>query len=579
VQSGLLCFCAALAALAVENVGWAGDSDPLSISVYCTAGDVQRYLSKAESREEVMRRLSPLQVTAVFLEGRRGDQYVSLEQLREVRDVCLVRGIQCRGGIATVPGGNFGRRQNTPLDWMNWESLKTRSDVAGFFGENARVFDEIIVDDFYCTSDTTAESERAKGVKHWREYRRDLLVSSIEPLMVKPARATNPRTRLIIKFPQWYDRFQMFGYDPARMPAKFDQVWVGTEVRDPNTKRMGFVQPTEGYMNFRWLSSVAGKKAHGAWFDHIECSAQNFVDQAYESVLAGARELTLFSLNDLMEGHPGDVLLASQMAELKGLAEKIQKQKHRGIAYYKPANSDGEENLYLADYLGMIGLPILPQSQYPEHATVAFLPVQAAADEKLASKMKKHLERGATLVMTPALARRLDKQTRKLAGIEVSQKSEPAFANAIRLSEPIGREGGKLDVTDEIDASVSAAGCEIVLSAVAGSREVPFLTRKRLKHGVVMVLNVRTFSETDFGGGEWLLAPKELGLPKIPESVANTIRAALLAALGVAVRAPAGVQLLLFDKESCFYSFHSQPIRVESQGRQLELPPHRVVWQ
>ena len=121
---------------------------------------------------------------------------------------------------------------------------------------------------------------------------------------------------MILKFPQWYDLFQLYGYDPLRMPEYFDEIWVGTEVRDPETRRMGYVQPTQGYMNFRWLASQAGSKVRGAWFDHIECSPQNFLDQAYLSVLAGARELTLFSLNDLMTRHPGDALLAAKWPEL-----------------------------------------------------------------------------------------------------------------------------------------------------------------------------------------------------------------------------------------------------------------------
>jgi hypothetical protein len=201
----------------------------------------------------------------VFLEGRRGDQYVSPAQLRELRDWFAAQGIQCSGGIATVPGGNFGQRQQGGLEWLNWESQKTQVGVAGFFAENAPVFPELVVDDFFCTGDTSPEAEQAKGKRSWGEYRRDLLVSLINPLIVNPTRAAHRQTRLILKFPQWYDRFHLFGYDPLRMPEHFDQVWVGTEVRDPETRRMGFVQPTEGYMNFQWLASQAGSKVHGAW--------------------------------------------------------------------------------------------------------------------------------------------------------------------------------------------------------------------------------------------------------------------------------------------------------------------------
>jgi hypothetical protein len=181
-------------------------SQSLEVSVYCPAGDVQQHLATPESRLRVLRVLEPLGVSRLFLEGRRGDEYVPMEELREVRDWFGARGIQCSGGIATVPGARFGVRQTGGLDWLKWESPKTRADVAGFFTENAPVFDELIVDDFYCTGDVSPESDLARAGRAWGDYRRDLLVSLIEPMMVKPTRAASRRTNLIIKYPQWYDR-------------------------------------------------------------------------------------------------------------------------------------------------------------------------------------------------------------------------------------------------------------------------------------------------------------------------------------------------------------------------------------
>jgi hypothetical protein len=560
----------------------AGDSDcpaapagSLQLSVYCTAGDVDRYLGKAEARQQVLHILQRLKVARLFLEGRRGDQYVSPGQLRELRDWFAAQGIRCSGGIATVPGGDFGQRQQGGLEWLNWESQKTQAGVAAFFAENALIFPELVVDDFFCTGDTSPEAEQAKGKRSWGKYRRDLLVSLVNPLMVNPARAAHRQTRLILKFPQWYDRFHLYGYDPLRMPEHFDQVWVGTEVRDPETRRMGFVQPTEGYMNFQWLASLAGGKVHGAWFDHIECSAQNFLDQAHLSVLAGARELTLFSLNDLMGGHPGDALLGAKWPELCVLAERVQRKPRRGRAYYKPAGSDGSENLYLADYLGMIGLPILPVARYPKGAAVAFLPVQAAADPRLFESMRQHLKRGSTLVLTPALVRALGQEGAQLAGVETGAGSEAASTKMMRVE----RESVDLATPLELDAAIKAADCQVHMSADVGERQVPYLTSRAVGRGCILVLNVRTFSEDDFGkGGEYLLAPKALGLPKIPQLVADTIRSELLRPLRVDFRGPAGVAVLLFGDQACFYSFRAEAVRLQYQGEIVELAPHQCLW-
>jgi hypothetical protein len=560
----------------------AGDSDcpaapavPLQLSVYCTAGDVDRYLGTAEARQQVLHVLQPLKVARVFLEGRRGDQYVSPAQLREIRDWFTAQGIRCSGGIATVPGGNFGQRQQGGLEWLNWESQKTQAGVAAFFAENAPVFPELVVDDFFCTGDTSPEAEQAKGKRSWGEYRRDLLVSLINPLMVNPTRAAHRQTRLILKFPQWYDRFHLYGYDPRRMPEHFDQVWVGTEVRDPETRRMGFVQPTEGYMNFQWLASQAGSKVHRAWFDHIECSAQNFLDQAYLSVLAGARELTLFSLNDLMGGHPGDALLAVKWPELCVLAERVQRTTRRGMAYYKPAGSDGSENLYLADYLGMIGLPVLPVARYPREAAVAFLPVQAAADPRLFESMRQHLKRGSTLVLTPALVRTLGQKGAQLAGVETGPGSEAASAKTMRVK----GESSDLATPLELDAALKAGDCQVCMTADVGEMQVPYLTSRAVGRGCILVMNTRTFSNDDFGkSGEYLLAPTALGLPKMPQLVADTIRSELLRPLHVQFRGPAGVAVMLFGKQACFYNFRAEAVRLQYQGEMVELAPHQCLW-
>jgi hypothetical protein len=466
-------------------------------------------------------------------------------------------------------------RQTGDLDWLNWESPKTQADVAGFFTENAPIFDELIVDDFFCTGDVSPESDLARAGRAWGDYRRDLLVSLIEPMMVKPTRAASRRTNLIIKYPQWYDRFHLFGYDPTRMSRPFEAVWVGTEVRDPQTRRMGFVQPTEGYMNFRWLSSIAGKKVRGAWFDHIECSAQNFVDQAYQSVLAGAQELTLFRLGDLLTPHPGDKLLAERLSELNALAARVQGKSRRGIAFYKPPGSESSENMYLADYLGMIGLPVLPVPEYPKGAKVALLPVQAAADARLMEKMRRHLKSGATLILTPALLRAIGPESFTLAGVEPVPAEEVEAAHEFQM----GEDCVAADLPVELGARLKSTGGTVVVRAVMGERSEPFLTRNAVGRGNVFVLNVRTFSEEDFGKqGEWLLAPRPLGLPRIPQRLAVSLRASFLSPLGVEFHAPSGVGLVLLGKEACVYSFLDRSARVKLGTETVELPPHGLAW-
>jgi hypothetical protein len=380
-----------------------GSDAPLKVSVYATAGGIQECLATSEGRRQAADAMRRLGVTRVVLEGRRGDEYVAPDTLRALRRQLEALGFATSGGIATVPGKNFAVRGQGALGWLNWEAEASRKDVTEFFRTNAPVFDEVVVDDFYCTMDTSPASEKARAGRDWGEYRRDLLTGLIRPMMIDPARQAKPDIRLVLKFPQWYDRFHVFGYDPARMPAQFDRIWVGTEVRNPKTARMGFVQPVEGYMNYRWLSNLIGAKVEAAWFDHIECTAQNFMDQAWQSILAGAHELVLFNLQDVVHGHPGHALWEKALPEMQAVARRVQGKPIEGVAFYKPPNSDPGGDRFLMDYLGMLGIPVVPVAAYPARSRAVILGVQAAHDAALLEKVRAHLKTGARVAMTASL--------------------------------------------------------------------------------------------------------------------------------------------------------------------------------
>ena len=410
--------CLALIALGLmtllSSAALAADG-PLKIGSYCPAGAVNRYMKTPEDRQKVLDTLKGLHITKFFLEGNRADEYVPIELLREARDDFKSKGIETSGGIGPLPGKKFGVQ--SPLGhtrWLDYRAKKTQQDVADVFRSNATVFDEMIVDDFYCFNEGTPE------------YRLDLLDRLIDSMMLKPGREFGPSFRVIIKLPMWYDRFQMYGYDPAGMTAAADTIWVGTEFRNTDTRLFdapyGYVMPTEGYINYRWQTSVAGAKTGGAWFDSIDCTAQNYLDQAYQSVLAGASELTLFSLDSLMRLHPGQALLEAALPDLTELAKKVHGRPAQGISYYKPSGSESDENYYLMDYLAMLGLPIVPVSKFPAGAPVIMLGSHAAEEPDLVAAMKRELAHGGTLILTPALLRRVDAKVAELAGVTVGPK-------------------------------------------------------------------------------------------------------------------------------------------------------------
>jgi len=508
----------------------------LQLSVYITAHSVRDYLSSPEGRREALSLMRCNGITKAFIEVYRSGLTISPEMLKNVRDFFLSNGIEVVGGIATVPGSDFGVRQEAKLGWFNWQNKKTQDDLRNVIEQSAPLFNEFIIDDFLCTADTSLESRVAKGDKAWSDYRRDLLVKLSKDVFIEPAKRANPEIKLTIKFPQWYDRFHLFGYDPVRETALFDQIWIGTETRGQYTQRYGFVQPYEGFVNFRWLASIGGAKTGGAWFDHGDCDALDFIDQAYQSVLAGASEIVLFHYGDFVNGHPGHHLLRTQFEKLADVARMVQEHPVHGIPGYKPANSDAGGDLYIMDYIGMIGVPLIPVSTFPNEARSIFLPTQAAHDPDVVKKVLGLLRKNAAVIMTSGflLQARDGEKLAKAAGVEVEMASRPLQADSIFMGESFQPLSRALQIESMIKLM---PGSKALLTAKVGNRQIPYLSQNATAS--VFVLNSHTFSQSDFDAvGEVLLCPKQLGVLDLPEFWANTIRSIFNEGLSADLKAP-----------------------------------------
>jgi len=310
----------------------------LRFGSYATSQQVEQLATDEAFRIRAWEAIHRMGITRLYVEVYRGGRTVSSGQLVFVRDWFRQKGLDVVGGIATVPGGEVGVRQEGPLEWFNWRNNRTQRDLEKIVRMAAPLFDTFIVDDFLCTGDVSEESRLAKGDRSWGEYRPALLTQVTQSVFVGPAKQTNSGISLIVKHPQWYDRYHLFGYDTQTLPRIFDRVWVGTETRGRNTQRFGFVQPYEGFVNYRWLAGIAGDRIGGAWFDHGDCAEHDFLDQAYMSVLAGARELVFFNLGDIMRGHPDHEKVVAAFERLAALAAFVRAYPIMGVPAYKPPN-------------------------------------------------------------------------------------------------------------------------------------------------------------------------------------------------------------------------------------------------
>ncbi len=494
-------------------------ANDLRLASYVTSRTVEQLATDQDVRAKAIQTIRRMGITKLYLEIYRGGHVVSAENLIFTRDWMKDMNIEVVGGIATVPGGDFGVRQKGPLGWFNWQNEKTQRDLEKVIRMAAGVFDSFIVDDFLCTGDVSDESKAAKGQRSWGEYRRELLTELSQSVFIGPAKEVNPDITMIVKYPQWYDRFHLFGYDTKTLPELFDIVWVGTETRGRNTQRFGFVQPYEGFVNYRWLADIAGEKIGGAWFDHGDCDEHDFIDQAYTSVLAGAAELVFFNFGNVMAGHPDHEKVIDQFEKLADLAAFVRKHPVTGVPAYKPPNSDPAGDMYITDFLGMLGIPLVPVHKFPVDSPVIFLPAQAAADPDLLDHINKARTKGADLILTTNLlivSPDGDKLAR-MAGIEQDIQSKPTRARLL----------GESNIMIDLESPIEGKAGPGNIVCTSGDKQLALLTVSETPRGRIALLNTHTYSQADFDAvGEVLLCPRPLGLLGINNPALSALRKA-----------------------------------------------------
>ena len=113
-------------------------------------------------------------------------------------------------------------------------------------------------------------------------------------LVVGPARAVNPKVKVIIKFPNWYEHFQANGYDLDQEPKIFDGIYTGTETRDPVITDQ-HLQQYESYQIVRYFDNIAPGRNGGGWVDTYDTRyLDRYAEQLWDTMLAKAPQIMLF---------------------------------------------------------------------------------------------------------------------------------------------------------------------------------------------------------------------------------------------------------------------------------------------
>jgi hypothetical protein len=386
--------------LAQEN------KEALGIATLFTAQDVRDRLSTDQGIDDAIDWCKKTGVTHAFIESFRDGYTAQRPALEHARDRFRAASFDVSGCVTTTKVGKDS------TGWTNiacYTDEPTQEHVQEIFEYTASMFDEIMIDDFWFTDCRCDDCRQARGDKSWPQYHCDLMVKVSRERVLQPAKAVNPKVKIIIKYPQWYDQFHNRGYEVVQETADFDRIWVGTETRDYADKRWGGTVQYEAYYIMRWLGAVGGAKCGGGWFDPFGTHEATYVEQARQTVLADAKEMLLFCYGALLRGTgPANVeKLRTEVPDLFRLAKLVRHQPLRGIAAPKPPNSDASDEQYAYDFVGMLGLPLVPTDEIRTDVKAAFLPVHAQKDPQWQSKLGTMLRADRPVLVTDGLARKL----------------------------------------------------------------------------------------------------------------------------------------------------------------------------
>ncbi|MDP6124139.1 MAG: hypothetical protein QGH20_00100 [Candidatus Latescibacteria bacterium] len=539
----------------------------VNYSVFMTAQNVDRYGKTAEDIAQVVSDLKDIGAGMVFLEVWRGAMQAKRECLIALRDACEAADIETGTGIMPVRGRDIILDGSTQWDsdqalggnsrWgadLCYSRPWTRQTLKDTMQFGAGLFDTFIIDDALCTQCTCPRCRENKGDRSWSQFRCDLLVDVSHEELVAACREVNPNIKMILKFPQWYDRLHEYGYDTERQPALFDATWIGTETRDPDTPEFGHVPQYEGAFNVRWHGE-AEPNLEGSWFDSYDCDSAIYVEQAYQSVLGGSRQLTLFCYDKRLFRGNGPYLSALKTSQprLETLGARLDSQTPVGITTVRPHNPVPGADGYVFDGLGMIGFPLVPTAEWPqEHPSALLVTSHLADDPNLTTYVSEVVSKGGTVFVTAALLelKDTDEEFKTLAGYGEDGWAQSTPWTATTWTVGDQQIGSDTPASMRFDLRPSTAEVLAHGGATAHWRTewIPVVTWKEHESGgAVVVLNVCGADSGDFPMHETLNVPIVLSMQLYPTRVINVMQQQIAQALGCGFLTPAKVAVYPFS--------------------------------
>lgn len=364
--------------------------------VYCTEQSMHS-ITEQELEKQIAFMEKYVGVDKVYVEPYRDNDLMTREQIRLVKAVFAKHNIETAGGLTTtvapmLPGDeNRQRLFNT----FCYSAPHMRARLKEVVELIASEFDEFIIDDFFFTNCTCEDCRKAKGERTWEQFRLELMREVSENLILKPARAVNPKIRVTIKYPNWNESYQETGYNPREQRDMYEMIYTGTETRHPRHSD----QHLPRYLSYNLMrlnENVAPGRNGGGWFDPYQCYPMDcYLEQAYLTVLSKPREVMMFCWGSLYNSK-----LATPMGFQLGRLDSLMSQTGNctGVNVYHPLESQGED--HVEEYLGMCGIPFESVPDFPMNAHTLFLTASALKDPDILTKLESYVANGGHAVVT-----------------------------------------------------------------------------------------------------------------------------------------------------------------------------------
>ncbi len=543
------------------------------VAIYATARDVNQ-MSDANwlvtRWDEISRQVK---VDKIYLETHRDTMLVDVNTILAAKKFFEDKGVEVAGGIT------FTIQESNRFQTFCYTKPESRKRVKEIAEYTAKLFDEIILDDFFFTNCKCESCIKAKGSQSWSEFRLDLMKGAARNLVVGPAKAVNPKVKMVIKFPNWYEHFQGCGFNLEAEPKIFDGIYTGTETRDPVYTDQ-HLQQYESYEIYRYFENIKPGGNGGGWVDTFGIRYMDrYAEQLWLTLFAKAPEITLFNFSAMLRPIPqeyradwqggqtcfdfnemmkpiklgnGTTVAPSSMARPAGYSlELVDKFLGRlgnpvGVKSYKPYHSVGED--FLHNYIGMCGIPMDLMPEFPAEANVIFLTESAKFDNGIVNKIKKQLVDGKTVIITSGLYKEL--QGKGIEDIvELRIGDEKVRAKQFQVQRRLGQvfESRQEIIIPQIKYLTNDSWEEIF--CLASGNGYPVLHSADYANSRLYILTI----------------PDNYGdLYNLPPEVLTQIRAVLAKEMYVRLDGPSQVAMFVYDNDTFIVeSFRDEPVDVK----------------